>query len=368
MRITHIISSLKIGGAETVLCSLVTTFSHQGHQQEVLFFHDGPHRQALEATGIKCTHITGLITRYDPVFTLRLIHAIRRSKPDVIHSALWAANLFGRVIGKILRIPTICALHLGTQSDGRIRNALDAYTLPLADALIAVSENVKQSVHEKKWRGAKRVQVIPNGINTEALLAAAAREGSSRQALGIAPDAFVLGCVGRFVPFKNQKDLIEACARLRTRYPQIHCLMVGIGPEEEHLRTLVQERQLESHVTFIVGQPAHRYFPLFDCFVQPSWYEGLSIALLEALAFGLPVIVTGDMHQHDVITHEKNGLVIAPKNVVALVEALEQILVNDSLRTTLATAGNKLVIEQYSLTAMAQRYSEIMAEALHPSS
>jgi glycosyltransferase involved in cell wall biosynthesis len=221
--ITHIISSLKIGGAEALL-------------HRVLYFHEGPYRNKIEALGIKTEQINGLICLYDPVFFWRLYKTIKKINPHVIHSSLWAANFCGRLVARVLSIPIVCAVHLGPDQDGFIRNMLDKFTLFYATKIVAVSQTVKESLSRKNWFPAKRIVAIPNGINQQRVLANAAQYAIQRSDLEIYSGTFVIGAVGRLISRKNFSMLISALATLAQDYNHIQLVLVGAGPEEKALK------------------------------------------------------------------------------------------------------------------------------------
>lgn len=353
-KLLHCISSLQRGGAEEVVCSLIEALAYE-YDQTVIYFHDGPHRERLEKQGILCIHIKGLIAPFDPVAFIRFMCVIQKIKPDVLHSALWLANLFARVAGTVLRIPVINSLHntITRDHDGFTRIIIDKLSLSLADTIIAVSPAVALSAPRIVQ---KRITIIPNGINHEKLLMSAHH---TRKELGYSDDLFIIGTVGRFVPVKNYDLLITCFAQLHKNYPNTHLLLIGSGPLETALRAQVNSQELDHVVSFIINQPAQEYYPLFDCFVQPSKNEGLSIALLEALAWALPVIVTGLNKQHSVIQDTQNGFVITPDNTQELYSALEKIYASATLRNSLGAAGKQCVAEQYSLQHMARQYQNI---------
>ena len=363
IKVLHIISSLKIGGAEALLCSLIEHLNTADFEHHVIYFHDGPHRKTLSDMGISTYHIRGMVWQYDLSMIFRLIHTIKKINPDVIHGALWAANFFARLIGRLLNIKTVNAVHLIVEDDGRVRNTLDRLTLRFADNLVAVSPRVAESVI-KNFKITQDLIVIANGINYHALLTKSQLNLIDRASVGLTDKHFIIGCVARFVSFKNHSLLLESFAQLVEKYPHARLILVGIGPLEKQLREQAQTLEITEKVFFIIGQPAYRYYPLFDCFVQPSAYEGLSVALLESLCFKLPVIVTGIDQKHDVITHDTSGLVIEPNNRAALRKALAQLVGNPPLCKELGEEGFFLVKNQYTLDSMANKYKQIFQKSV----
>lgn len=359
LRIVHVISSLKVGGAETVLFTIAQQLKSLPFEQHVIFFHDGPIRQKIEALNIPLYQIKGAIFRYDPIFLFRLIKTLKDLKPNIIHSALWAANFFGILASRLIKIPIVCALHTMREHEGKLRNLLDKFSLQHAQQVIAVSKGIANDLNSEQLIRPTKLTVISNAINSQELIDKAQNSKITRQQLGLEDDHFVIGSVGRFVKVKNYHLLLEAVAPLIRHYPRIRLVLIGLGPEYEALKAQAAQLNISDRVQFLVEKQACDYYSILDCFVQPSQYEGLSIALLEALCLGLPCIATAKNMQHDVIKNEKNGILIEPNNIHQLGRALETLYQNQELRKSISLAGAETVINDYNLDNMIENYKKV---------
>lgn len=195
----HVISSLKVGGAEKILCSLVDQLQ-AFFEQQVIYFHEGPVKEELQKLGIGLYQIK---PSYGPMFIYRLIQAIKKSKPDIVHSSLWAANFFGVLAARFLKIPIICSLHALREHEGKLRNMLDRLSLPYAQKIIAVSSTIVKSVNNARLLPPEKLCLINNGIDTQNLIKTADNSVISRADLSLDAEQFVIGAVGRFVKEKN---------------------------------------------------------------------------------------------------------------------------------------------------------------------
>ena len=349
MKVLHLISSLKVGGAESLLVDLVAELQSMGVENYVIYFHDGPNSEKIRNLKIDCVQVSGLFKMYDPFFLFNLFRTIKKINPDCIHSSLWAANILGTIFAKLLRIPNLSVIHLASNVEGetqnsKLRSLLDRITF-WSDKLVTVSYSTHKQLIDKYPDLKNRLNVILNGIRLDSVTPAK-RDNHN----------FVIGTVGRFIPRKNHKLLIEAFSELRRDKIELH--LVGQGPLEVELKNLVESLNLQKYVKFIKTDNARIFYSTFDCFVLPSEQEGLSIALLEAMSAGLPVIVSGVKNlEHDVITHRKDGLVFnLTKN--DLVRALRLIVDDKELRDRLAKNGN-LLVQNYSLDRMTTNYFDI---------
>lgn len=357
MNIVHIISSLKIGGAETALFNLLSAHVvEKQNTHSVVYFHDGPNRIKLEQLGIPTYRISGLFSLYDPIAFYQALSLIKKLNPSLIHSSLWMANIFARLIGKMLKIPVICDLHGRATDEGRFRNTLDALTAPLATAQVAVSHSVykayRESVTKKvqnQYRDTteKKITVILNGIDQKICLERAASSPLSRKTFGLSSDDFVIGAVGRLEPIKSYDILIQGFNLFLQKNPhqtKVKLVIVGDGSCRKELQSLALSLGISDKIIFVGGrQDAIKFYPIFDCFVLSSQSEGLSIALLEALCFGLPVITTNKEKRHDILEHGVHGLLIPPSNPQALGDALEILINNQHMQDAMKLCNKQLI-------------------------
>lgn len=361
INIVHVTSSLRIGGAETVLYHLVKELQHAGFQQTVVYVHGGPFVDRLHALGIKTIMIQGWLYRYDPLFFIRLYRVLRDRRPTVIHSLLWAANVATRLCAWLLNIPVVCAYHNNVDQDGLIRSWCDRLTIRCATRLIAVSDQVADAVRRRSRLQHQQITVIPNGIKTDMFQAI---EPIAREQLGIAPNAYVIGAVGRFEPVKRFGHLIRAYANMSDSLQR--CLvLVGVGSEEQRLRTMA--RTMTRHpVLFVTHQSALPYYALFDCFVQPSHKEGISLALLEAMLSHKPCIVMAAdaTRYHPVIKHDKNGLMVPSDDIDALVAAMHKLHAHRSYAHTLGMRAHDTICTQFDMGKMIHKYKKTFKDII----
>lgn len=365
MRILHLITNLGVGGAETMLMrlikQLVASGAAQAEDHPVAYFRDGPIRQQLEALGVPTYHLSGQWSPYDTGLLIHTVSLVRRVKPDIIHSSLWLANLIARCVGWWTKTPVICDLHSNCAYHGLVRRAIDGIPLPKPAAVIAVSDGVRRSFLQSA-RGRHlhdRTQVIVNGVDTAQFAFSSAARAAMCLKLGC--NRYIIGAVGRLVRIKRYDLLIEAFAHVVRRHDAMLCF-VGDGPERPFLRRKARECGVEDRVRF-VGQftDVAPWYSVFDCLAVTSQSEGLSLAVLEALASGLPVLTTGDDGSHEVVQTNVNGIVIKTNDVPQIVDGLEQLL--SSWREPTAERPSLLAVE-YSICHTADAYNRLYEHVL----
>ena len=382
MKIVHLISSLQLGGAETALCNLLEQLQQYGDEHHVIYFYDGPLAERIRALNIPLYHVTGLVRGYDVYGIWQVHQLIKKLKPDILHTALWTANQVSRLLGWWHNIPTINELHGDVAHEGWLRNSVDRFTVGLPSALVAVSDSVLES-HDtailrylsatKKNRVQARCMVIRNGISVATLMNKIENNPLSRLEIGLTAGDIVFGSIGRLEPIKSYHLLLQAVALLKMQVSpefaaRIKVCLVGDGSQRVFLEQEAIRLGLAKSVVFAgMRVDAYRFYPLFDCFVLSSQSEGLSIALLEAMAAGLPVVTTHNGARHDAITSGINGYLALVNDVPHLVGCLASVLFlfNDSVALQRVFCANKqAVLACFSLEKTAEKYQDLYHKLL----
>ena len=358
MHIVHLITSLKIGGAETALYRLLAHAEMREHSHTILYLYDGPLRDSIEKLGYKTKKLSGFFCRYDPTLFLTTYFFIRSLKPDLVHTALWSANILGRFVGLFLRLPVISDLHGRLSSEGALRIISEKLTGRFSGALVAVGYDVARDYASLCK---KEPFVIQNGIDVLDCREKASIQSLTKELLFFR-DCFVIGSVGRLEPIKGCDRLLRAFALvLKKMAGRITCTLklclVGDGSQRLFLENLAVELGIKESVFFAGEQKnALAWYKLFDCFVLSSFSEGLSLALLEALAFGVPVITTHTAPTHDVIVHGVHGFLVQEMTDHALAHALSIFLTIDHDARTLMKKACRERALAYDFSKTAQGY------------
>jgi glycosyltransferase involved in cell wall biosynthesis len=209
---------------------------------------------------------------------------------------------------------------------------------------------------------------MPNPVDTDAFapLPAPAR-CALRQQFGIPLDARVVLYVGRLAPEKELTSLLNAFAQTVIRIPDAMLVLVGEGPEAQHLAQLVQNGGLRDRVLFTGREPMERvisWLRLADVFALVSSVEGLSCSLLEAMAVGLPSVVSAIPANQQLVEDGVHGLQVPVRDEQALAAALSQLLLDDRLRAEMALTSRQLAISNYSVDTVMDRYEDLFRAAL----
>ncbi len=298
MRVLHVITGLGVGGAEQQLRLVLRHLPV--HCDVVTLTNPGPVADGLRADGVRVTHL-GMNGNRDLTALPRLVRLIRAGRYDLVHTHLYRACVYGRIAARLARVrASVATEHSLGRAEiegrplGRGTRALYLATERLGAATVAVSGTVATRL--RAWGvPAARIHVVPNGIDAARFRHDSAGRAATRTALGFPPDTFVVGGVGRLVPGKRFDVLVRAVAAL----PGAHLLLVGEGPEREALRTLAVRLGAAGRVHLSGEQgaaagPGSPGLPALldamDVFVSTSREEAFGLAVVEALAAGLPVL------------------------------------------------------------------------------
>jgi len=230
--------------------------------------------------------------------------------------------------------------------------------------VVAVSEAVRRDLLASgACFRADQVVTLPNAIDVARVQAGQFDQASARRALGIAPQAFVFGTVGRLSLNKGQRFLIEAFASLADRFPDSRLAILGGGRLEPELKRLAERHAVTSRVYLLGHVPeAHRYLRALDVFVLPSLVESFGLVLLEAMATKLPIVATRTDGAREVLG--ETAELVPGADAVALTNAMERIYrTADRDRRTPGDQSYRRVRERFDLPQYYGAYQELVLKA-----
>jgi glycosyltransferase involved in cell wall biosynthesis len=247
----------------------------------------------------------------DPRWPLRLARLVRRTRPDVVHVHSPAVAAIARPIVRALpgRRAVVSTEHNVWTSFGRASRIANGLTLPLSHAALAVSEEVRASI----WRRLRdAVDVSVQGIPVDVLAARRGERAAARAELGVADDDVLVVTVANFREKKDHPTLLAAAALCRD-VPSLRFVVIGQGPLEADLRARHAELGLGDTLRFLGYHPdPPAVLAGADLFTLTSRHEGLPIALLEAMALGVPAVASAVGGIPEVITDQQDGILLPP--------------------------------------------------------
>ena len=367
--ILHAIDTTGPGGAETVFLDLVEKLRLDGYENYAIIKGPGWVEDQLKRRQIDYCILKPYGFLSIPYY-LELLKIIRRRNTRLVHAHLLGSTLTYSILGLIARIPVIATLHgrVDVNPNERFVVIKNRIMKMGVTRLVAVSRDLASYIAARKLFRQKDIQVIYNGIEESRYGKSSSQ--SLRTRLGITGDAILIGSLGNVRPAKSYDVLIRAAAMLlkESRLSRdLHFIVAGHQKPDlmAQLQELIQEAGIEDNVHFIgFNDNTAEFLGQLDYFALSSSSEGFSIATIEAMATGLPVVVTRCGGPEEIIEHQKTGLLVAVNDPKALARGLITLIENKQLSDELAGAGRKHVESVFSFAAMLDTYKKAYTNIL----
>lgn len=359
-RVLWLIKGLGPGGAERLLLSVAQAHDPLRVRYAVAYLLPWKNHLVaeIEAAGVSTHLLSSVRGLVDPVWPLRLRKLIVRGNYDVVHVHSPAVGAMARPIVRMRRRrPRLASTeHNLWSSFGRPTRWLNAATLPLDDLRLAVSEEVRASLWPG-WR--RRTSVLVHGVPVVTLAARRPERGAARAELGIGERELAIGIVANLRASKDYPTLLAAAAEAIKANEQLLFVAVGQGPLDTTLRAEAERKGLGSRFRFL-GYHADppRVLAACDLFTLSSRHEGLPIALLEALALGLPVVATTVGGIPTVIRHGEEGVLVPPGRPDLLSSAYLELARDEPKRRQMGLAAADRAMA-FDITVAARRLEEL---------
>ncbi len=358
MTVLHLSSSSGPGGAETVAASVAAGLDPARYRSVVCLFRDGWLRERCERLGLD-THIVRMRGALDLTWLRQFTGLLRDRHVAVIHAHEFGANTWGTMAGRLARVPVVATVHGRSYYADRARRRLAYRVVSRAATMVAVSEDVRRFVVESAGVSSRRVRVVHNGIGPQLPVSPEVSQ-RARLELGISTGEPVVTVVGSLYPVKGHRYLLEAAPQILKTCPSTVFLVAGRGDCEAALREQAQSLGVEARVRFLgLRQDVPTLLELGDVFVQPSLSEGLSIAILEAMAAARPVVTTRVGGNPELVVDGETGLLVEPADAAGLALAVTRVLANPTEGRRLGANGLARVRSRFSIGTMVGQYETI---------
>lgn len=351
MTILQYITPSRLGGAERYFLKLVEELGRRGHRVIVVTKRDTPLRAELEALAAQLPasarpelHFWHTRGKIDPLTLAKLVALIKSRGVQLINTHLTTASWQGTLAGKATGVPVCAVVH-----------ATDRKTFfQWADHLVAVSGGVADFLAEQGVPSEK-IELLYCGLDLRDVAKPLSRQ-EAKERLNLPPDALVVGVAASLISRKGHRFLLEALRLLDERGLRVHALFAGEGQQEEALRAQSVALGLGERVHFLgFRRDVHQVMAAMDVFALPSEKEGLSIAVMEAMAMERPVVATRIPGMDEVVRDGENGLLVPPGDALSLAGALETLLRDGDLRARLAARGSEFVARHFEQGACVSR-------------
>jgi glycosyltransferase involved in cell wall biosynthesis len=373
--ILHLHSSSGLYGAESVIINLSKALDALGYHPIIGSIEVDARslsafaRQAIEKK--LDTEILVSRVKFSPIAIFKIANLVREREIQIIHSHYNKATVLGYFASRIAGIPLIETNHLFPPmplSDRKLQlyAKIGACFLRYAEKTVAVSNEIKGRLERRGVPGAK-ISVIKNGIDDEECEAAyLSKRIITRRELGIKEASLIIGAVGRVTEQKGFEYLLQAAKNILTTRKNILFVVAGDGERKEEFINYTHACGIEKHFLFLgFRSDILSILAAMDIFVMPSIHEGLPMALLEAMAMKVPVIVTPVGEIPEVIRDGVNGLLVQPRDAEALADKIIYLIENDSVRSRIKENAFQTVKKHHSKETMSRNYALVYDEIIN---
>lgn len=289
----------------------------------------------------------------DVTGAIQLARLLMREHFQIVHSHMFWSSLFASPIARLCGVPIIVETLHGTEAwrkGWKASYLIDRATTRFVSKYVAVSEYDARFLEQKKGVPREKIAVIHNGVDLERFANATSKRKAIRQVIGSEDSDCILIMVARFHAGKGHRILFEAMRELVQVHPRLRLICLGEGEEEQQLRELRRTFGLERCIQLPgYQQNVAEWIAAADINVLPSFYEGLPLTILEAMASGVPTVASNVGGIPDVIEDGVNGILVPPGDSHRLATAISQLMGNWALRTKMGEAAYKRVSQRFTL-------------------
>jgi len=348
-RIVYLAHALRVGGAEEMVLNLVRHLPAR-FEPIVCCIHElGPIGREIREAGLPVAVLglnPGLRRPWD---VARIRRFLRETQPQIVHTFLLTASLYGRLAAMLARVPIVIGTEVNTYERKRSSHALaERLLMPGTDRVVASAESVRQFYVGQVHANPEKVEVIYNAVDWAQLQTTTGRD-EMRASLVVPLDKPVAGIIARLTEQKGHYFLFEALAHT-PGLENVHLAIVGDGDLRESLRQRAEALGIAARVRFLgARRDLGDLLNAVDLFVLPSLWEGLPLSLVLAMGAGLPVVATRVAGIPEVVEDGRTGLLVPPGDAQSLGAAMARIVADPAFGRRLASAARDAVLPRFGV-------------------
>jgi len=381
--VLRVIARLNVGGPALHVAYLSAGLTERGYDTTLVAGTIGRGEESMayvaESAGARVITLPGLSREisplHDAVAVVRLARLIRRLRPEILHTHTAKAGTVGRVAALLAgdaRPPIVVHTFHGHVLRGYFSPAktsffrvLERMLARITTVLVAVSPEVRDDLVALGVAPPEKFTVIRLGIELEQRVHCEEQPAEVRRRLGIPPERFVVGWLGRMTGVKQTSDLLTVLAALRERGIDAGLLLVGDGPDRDIFERRAQSMGLVRHCLFLGYQEeVAPWYAAMDAVALPSGNEGTPVTVIEALAAERPVAAYGVGGVPDVVRDGVDGFVVEAGDTAALADRLADLAADPELRARMGAAGRERVLERYGVGRLLDDVDRLYRETM----
>jgi glycosyltransferase involved in cell wall biosynthesis len=357
IKILFVIGQLGYGGAERQLVYLASNLDRNKYQVLVCSLSDNvPLKKELDAAAIE-TVVIPQVMKPDLTRPLKLFKIAKLFQPDLIHSYLFVADTWSRIVGRILNVPVIISERSSQYTEPQIHKILKKLLRSFGDALIANSEEGAKKVLKNCEFEKDVIFIVHNGIDVnQFMFLDKTLIKKDYYQFGLNRNERIIGVVANLKPEKNHEMLLNAFCFIKKRIPNSKLLCIGEGPRKDELVVLSKSLGIEDSVVFAGRRDdIPECLSLMDVLVLPSKWEGCPNVILEAMAANVPVVATDVGGVGEIVKDGKTGWLVQPDDPQELALKIAYVFNNPVLVKSVCKQAYEYVQKNHSIQRLVNK-------------
>lgn len=328
----------------------------------------GPYEDKLKSIGVEVTNFD-LNTLLDLRIIPRLVRYIKKNKIDIVETAVFPSDVYGRVSARLANVPVIistmhCVEAHKLETIYRFLSFLDTVTMALTTKIIAVSGAVKNYLIRRHKIRPEKISIIYNGIDVNKYKSHMNITEFKKQ-FDLEPGIPIIAFIGRLIKVKGVSYFLDAAASVLRTGKKAQFLVVGDGPLKQSLVKQTQKLGIDQHVFFIgFRKDIPKILSLIDILVVSSLWEGLPLTILETMSAGKPIIAAKVGGIPEAIKNGETGFLVPPKNPEALTGAINDLLADPRKRKEMGEKAKRRALQLFDVERMVKEYSNMYDECI----
>ncbi len=368
IRIVHIITDLNTGGAEMMLYRLLSSMDRERFESQVVsLIHLGVVGDKIRSLGIPIYSLEMQPGR--PTFRglLRLVRLLRHERPDILQTWLYHADLLGLIAARLAKIRVVMWNILASNIDMSRYRRLSKWTLRVCALLsgwpeaVVVNSLAGKDFHIRLGFHPRRWVLIPSSVDTDQFKPNPTARSALRQELGLSSETILIGLIARFDPMKDHENFLTAAGKLSHTFSDVHFILAGTGVTADNLQLsrLIEREKLSGRVHLLgYRQDIPGLTAASDIATSSSYGEGLQTTVVEAMACGVPCVVT-DVGDSAYLVGE-TGVVVPPRDAHALANGWTRLIrAGVEGRQALGQAARQRIHDHFDLGRIVGQYEQL---------
>jgi glycosyltransferase involved in cell wall biosynthesis len=356
-KILHLISGLEVGGTETQLLRILPELQKYHENAVCCVRGHGPIGFELEKKSIPVYYLDfkGFL---DLLIIKRFYSVIKEFRPNILTTYLIHADLYGRIFGRLFGIKKIVSSKRGALLQWEWLAKFDRMTKFMVSRYLVQTKTAREEWMGRLGLSKDNFTIIPNGIDTK-LFSPNINKPDKLRGLDINPESFVITCVARLRRGKGHKFLLESFENIFKKHKNTTLLLVGDGEREEELRKQIKNYTSKNNIFFLGNRnDIPEILAISDIFVLPTEAEGMSNAIIEAMAAGIPIITTDIPENKELIKNSEMGILIPTQDIKEIQKNSSLLLNNADLRKRLGGNARSEIKKHYDINVVVEKMQD----------